>query len=274
MKARMSLVYFLLVLGAGVFVIPFLWTVSTALKTSQEIAKDPVHLIPAKPTLENFPGAWHALPFTTFIGNTVFVTLLATLGTVLSAALVAYGFARFKFKGRNALFYTMLGTMMLPSQVTMIPVFLIWRQLHAIDTFIPLILPAFFGGGPFNIFLLRQFFLTIPHELDEAMLIDGASYPQIWWRLILPLSQPAIAAVVVFSFIGNWDNFEGPLIYLNSPENYTVAMGLRLFQDSFGTNMGQLMSASLIQIVPTIVIFFLAQRYIIKGVAVSGMGGR
>jgi multiple sugar transport system permease protein len=263
-----------LVIGAMLFAVPFASTVSTALKTSEEVAKDPSRIIPAHPTLENFPGAWHALPFPTFVTNTIFVTLLATLGTVLSASLVAYGFARFEFRGRNFLFYTMLATMMLPHHVTMIPTFLIWRELRAIDTFVPLIVPAFFGGGAFNIFLLRQFFLTIPRELDEAMLIDGATYPQIWARLILPVSAPAVATVVVFSFIGNWDNFEGPLIYLNSPENYTVAIGLRQFQDSFGTNMGQLMSATLIHITPMIILFFLGQKYFVKGIVTTGMGGR
>jgi multiple sugar transport system permease protein len=268
------LVFVILTLGALVFTVPLLWTLSTSLKTSEEISQDPTRLVPLHPTLQNFPDAWHALPFPTFVANTVFVTLLATFGTVLSASLVAYGFARFQFKGRNALFYTMLATMMLPGQVTMIPVFMIWRSLGAIDTYFPLIVPAFLGGGAFNIFLLRQFFMSIPRELDEAMLIDGAGYFSIWWRLILPLSAPAITTIVVFSFIGNWDNFDGPLIYLNSPENYTVSIGLRMFQDTFGTNMGQLMAASLIHILPTILIFLFAQRFFVKGIAVGGFGGR
>ncbi len=269
-----ALVFLFLVLGSAAFLVPLLWTFSTALKTNEEIAQDPTRLIPANPTLQNFPDAWNALPFGIFVTNTIFVTLIATFGTVLSASLVAYGFARFRFWGRNVLFTTMLATMMLPGQVTMIPVFMIWRELGAIDTFAPLTLPAFLGGGAFNIFLLRQFFMTIPRELDEAMLLDGASYLGIWRRLILPLSTPAIATIVVFSFIGNWDNFDGPLIYLNSPENYTVAIGLRMFQDAFGTNMGQLMAASLIHITPTILLFLFAQRYFIKGVAIGGMGGR
>jgi ABC-type glycerol-3-phosphate transport system permease component len=272
--ALRALVFVVLLLGSAAFIVPLLWTLSTALKTNEEIAQDPTRLIPAKPTLENFPEAWSALPFGTFVTNTVFVTLVATFGTILSASLVAYGFARFQFWGRNALFYTMLATMMLPGQVTQIPVFMIWRTLGAIDTFVPLTLPALLGGGAFNIFLLRQFFMSIPRELDEAMLLDGASYFGIWWRLILPLSTPAVATIVVFSFIGNWDNFEGPLIYLNSPENYTVSIGLRMFQDTFGTNLGQLMAATLVHITPTIILFLLAQRYFIKGVAISGMGGR
>ena len=163
---------------------------------------------------------------------------------------------------------------MLPGQVTQIPVFLVWRKLHAIDTFFPLIVPAFFGGGAFNIFLLRQFFLTIPRELDEAAMIDGASFIRIWWRILLPLSGPAIASVALFSFLGHWDAFEGPLIYLNSPEKYTVSIGLRMFQDTFGTNFEQVMAASLVHILPTILLFFFAQRYFLKGIALSGMGGK
>lgn len=267
-------VFLLLVLGATAFSVPLIWTFTTSLKTNEEIAKDPTRLIPTHATLENFPGAWNALPFGTFVSNTVFVAIFATLGTVLSATLVAYGFARFKFKGKNFLFYTMLSTMMLPAQVTMIPVFMIWRSLGAIDTFIPLILPAFLGGGAFNIFLLRQFFLTIPVELDEAMLLDGASYIGVWRHLILPLSGPVLATVTLFSFVGNWDNFEGPLIYLNSPERFTVAIGLRMFQDTFGTNVNQLMAATSIHLVPTLVLFLAAQRYFIKGIATTGMGGR
>jgi ABC-type glycerol-3-phosphate transport system permease component len=187
--------------------------------------------------------------------------------------LVAYGFSRFEFKGRGLFFGLLLSTMMLPGQVTMIPVFMIWREFRAIDTFAPLIVPSFFGSA-FFIFMLRQFFLSIPKELDEAAMIDGAGYLRIWWHVILPCSAPAIATVSIFTFLGQWDNFEGPLIYLNSPEKYTVAIGLRMFQDTFGGNFEQVMAASLIHILPTIVIFFCAQRYFLKGITLSGLGGR
>lgn len=268
------IVYLLLIVAVSLFTIPFLFTLSTALKTAQEISDEPGRLIPQKPTLENFAKAWTALPFPRFVGNTVFITVLATLFQVVTGSLVAYGFARFKFRGRNTLFYMMLATMMLPGQVTMIPVFMIWRELHAIDTFYPLIVPSLFGGGAFNIFLLRQFLLGIPRELDEAAMIDGAHYFTIWWRILLPLSTPAVATVAIFSFIGTWDAFDGPLIYLNSPEKYTVAIGLRMFQDSFGTDLEQLMAASLIHILPTMLLFFCAQRYFLKGISLSGLGGR
>ncbi len=267
-------VYMLLILGAVLFSVPFFWLVSTALKSSQEYAADPGALIPKSLAWDNFGKAWTALPFPRFVANTVFVTLICTVAQVVTGSLVAYGFSRFEFRSRNALFYTMLATMMLPGQVTMIPVFLIWRQLGAIDTFFPLIIPAFFGGGAFNIFLLRQFFLGIPRELDEAAMMSGASYLTIWWHILLPLSRPAIATVAVFSFLGNWDAFEGPLIYLNSPEKYTVAVGLRMFQDSFGTNFEQVMAASLVHILPAVILFFCAQRYFLKGINLSGLGGR
>lgn len=267
-------IYVLLIAGSIIFSIPFLWTVSTALKSSEEYARDPSRFVPAHPDFSNFAKAWTALPFPTFVWNTILLTLVCTIAQVLSGSLVAYGFSRFTFRGRNLLFITMLATMMLPSQVTQIPVFLVWRKFHAIDTFYPLIVPAFFGGGAFNIFLLRQFFLTIPRELDEAAMIDGAGFLRIWWKILLPLSGPAIASVALFSFLGQWDSFEAPLIYLNSPEKYTVSIGLRMFQDTFGTNFEQVMAASLVHILPTVLLFFLCQRYFLKGITLSGMGGK
>ena len=273
-RARSFLLFAVLLALASVFAIPLLWTVSTALKSAQEFARDPSRLIPAHPVFENFGKAWNALPFTVFVRNTVFVAVVATGATVLSSSLVAYGFARFRFWGRNALFGAMLGTMMLPSQITLLPVFLIWRDLRLIDTFVPLIAPAFFGSA-FSVFLIRQFFLGIPHELDEAATIDGAGYLRIWWSILLPISGPALATVGVFSFFANWDAFEGPLIYLNSMDNYTLSLGLRTFQGTDGsTRFEQVMAASLIHVLPTIVIFFCAQRYFLKGIAMTGLGGR
>ncbi len=266
--------YLFLVVGSLIFSVPFLWTVSTALKSSEEYAKSPARLIPEQPDFSNFLKAWTALPFPTFVFNTVFITVVCTIAQVLTGSLVAYGFSRFNFRFRNVFFVVLLATMMLPSQVTQIPVFLVWRKLHAIDTFFPLVVPAFFGGGAFNIFLLRQFFLTIPRELDEAAMIDGAGYLRIWWRVLMPLSGPAIASVALFSFLGHWDSFEAPLIYLNSPEKYTVSIGLRMFQDTFGSNFEQVMAASLVHILPTIVLFFVCQRYFLKGITLSGMGGK
>ncbi len=272
--ATQAILYALLIAGSALFCIPLLWTISTSFKTAQEISSDPTALLPRTLAWENFYRAWTDLPFNLFVMNTIYITVITTTAQVVTGSLVAYGFARFQFRMRNVLFYTLLATMMLPGQVTMIPVFMIWRDLGAIDTFYPLIIPAFFGGGAFNIFLLRQFFLTIPKEIDEAAMLDGANYLHIWWRILLPLSGPAVATVAVFSFIGHWDDFMGPLIYLNSPEKYTVSIGLRMFQDTFGTDLERLMAASLIHILPTIVLFFFAQRYFLKGINLSGIGGR
>ncbi len=272
-RLRQALLLLMLCLGAALFSVPFLWTVSTALKTNQQVFEVPPQWIPHPPQWENFRRAWTELPFPRFVLNTVLITGVAVVGQVVSASLVAYGFARFRFPGRNFLFMLMLSTMMLPAQVTMIPVFLFWRELRAIDTFAPLTVPSFFGGGAFTIFLLRQFFLTIPRELDEAAMIDGASPFAIWWRVLLPLSRPALVTVVLFSFLSHWDDFMGPLIYLNSMEKYTVSIGLRMFQDMFGTQLELLMAASLIHILPTVVLFFLGQKYFVKGVALTGLKG-
>ena len=267
------LVYALLVLGSLAFSVPLLWTVSGALKTKAEYVAAPERLVPLHPTLENFGKAWSALPFGTFVQNTLLITVLCTIGQVLSSSLVAYGFARFAFRGRDALFGLLLATMMLPGQVTSIPIFMIWRELRAIDTFVPLVLPSFLGGA-FNVFLLRQFLMGVPRELDEAAMVDGAGPFRVWWSVLLPAMGPALATVAVFTFLGQWDNFEGPLIYLNSPEKYTVSIGLRMFQDTFGGDFEQLMAMTLVHIVPTILIFFAAQRYFVRGIATSGIGGR
>ena len=272
-RLRRLIVYLLLALGAIAFSVPLLWTVSGALKTKAEYAAAPERLIPLHPTLANFGKAWVALPFGTFVQNTILITVLCTVGQVLSSSLVAYGFARFAFKGRDLLFGVLLATMMLPGQVTSIPVFMIWRELRAIDTFVPLVLPSFFGGA-FNVFLLRQFLMGIPRELDEAAMVDGAGPLRVWWSVLMPSMGPALATVAIFTFLGQWDNFEGPLIYLNSPEKYTVSIGLRMFQDTFGSDFEQLMAATLVHIVPTILVFFAAQKYFIRGIATSGLGGR
>lgn len=269
-----AVLYSLLSVGAILFSMPFLWTLSTALKTPENVFKYPPQWIPQPAEWENFAIAWTVLPFTLFVWNTIVVTAIATVGSVLSASLVAYGFSRFKFRFKNLLFFTMLSTMMLPSQVTMIPVFLIWREFRAIDTFAPLTVPAFFGGGAFYIFLLNQFYRTIPKELDEAAKIDGAGYLRIWWSVLLPLSKPAVATICVFSLLANWDDFMGPLIYLNTPEKYTVSIGLRMFQDSQGTSIELLMAAAFIHALPMIVLFFLAQRFFVRGIVTTGLGGR
>lgn len=266
-------VYILLLVGSILVTIPLVWTISSSLKRPEQVFTIPPQLIPNPFMWSNYKIAWTELPFLLFLKNTLIITLFTLVGQVISASLVAYGFARFNFKARNALFYVLLATMMLPYPVTMVSSFMIWNKLHAIDTFIPLILPSFFGGGAFTIFLLRQFFMTIPRDLDEAAMLDGCSYLGIWWKIILPLAKPALVTVVIFSFLGAWDDFMGPLIYLHSVENYTVSVGLNMFKGLYGSRTELLMAASLIHITPCIFLFFAAQKYFIKGIVMSGIKG-
>jgi multiple sugar transport system permease protein len=228
-----------------------------------------------QPQWSNFAAAWRSLPlpFHWFLLNTYTITVICVIGQTLSCSLVAYGFARFRFHGRGVLFLLMLSTMMLPAQVTMIPLFLIWSKLHAVDTFIPLTVPAFFATSAFSIFLLRQFFLGLPRELDEAAMIDGCGPFRIWWQILMPLCRPAVITVAVLTFLASWDDFAGPLIYLHRLENYTVSLALRMFQDQYGTDYSLIMAAALVHIVPPVVLFFIAQRYFVKGIAMSGLKG-
>jgi len=268
------LVYMVLTTGAMIFCVPLFWCASAALKDMQSVFRIPVEWIPKEWHTENFKNAWTVLPFPIFVVNTLIVTCFAVVGQVLSASLVAYGFARFNFPGKRLLFVLVLSTMLLPAQVTMIPVFIIWQKLGLVDTFAPLTIPAYLGGGAFTIFLLRQFYLTIPRELDEAAMIDGCSYFGIWRHIILPLSRPALITVLLFAFMANWDDFMSPLIYLHSQEKLTVSIGLRLFQDQYGqTNLPLLMAASVLHITPVVIIFLIGQRYFIKGIVMTGLKG-
>jgi len=261
--------------GAALFIFPFFWTVTTALKSYQQAFAYPPVWIPKPFVWSNFAEAWTTLPmpFHLFVINTYTIAFIATSGTLLSCSLVAYGFARFRFRGRNLLFLVLLSTMMLPGQVTMIPVFVFWNKLHLVDTFAPLVLPAWFATSAFSVFLLRQFFMTIPKELDEAAMIDGCSYFGIWWRIIMPLSRPALITIVILSFLGEWNDFMGPLIYLNSLRNYTVSIALNMFRDLYYVRLELLMAASLIHIIPVIALFFAAQKYFIKGITMTGIKG-
>lgn len=204
--------------------------------------------------------------------NTVYVTALAIFGTIISSSLVAFAFARLRWPGRDLLFVVMLATMMVPAAVTMLPVFLIFRSLNWIDTLRPLWVTAFFGSG-FNVFLLRQFFLTIPNDLEDAAKIDGCSYFTIYWRIMLPLIKPALAALTIFAFMGNWNNFMGPLIYISSPEKMTLAYALQLFQGAHGGEPAMMMAAATLVMLPVLAVFFFTQRYMIQGVTLTGIKG-
>jgi multiple sugar transport system permease protein len=229
------------------------------------------------PVWKNYPDALKFLPpetnrGLTFLGNTLQVTVLSIIGTLLGSSMVAYGFARLKFPGRDALFIVLLGTMMLPQAVTMMPVFLIFRWLGWVDTLKPLWAPAFFGSA-FNIFLLRQFFLGIPTELEDAAKIDGCSYVGIFWRIMLPQIKPALAALTIMAFMGAWNDFRNPLIYISSPEKETLAYALQLYQTSHGGEPGLMMAASTLVMLPVLALFFFTQRYFIQGITLTGIKG-
>ena len=259
---------------AVVWVLPLVLMISTSLKDQAQVF-EPARLVPDPMLWSNYPRALFGfLPFPTFFKNSFIISIAVVIGDVLSASFVAYGFARFNFPGKRILFVLVLSTMLLPAQVTMIPVFIIWQKLGLVDTFAPLTIPAYLGGGAFTIFLLRQFYLTIPRELDEAAMIDGCSYFGIWRHIILPLSRPALITVLLFAFMANWDDFMSPLIYLHSQEKLTVSIGLRLFQDQYGqTNLPLLMAASVLHITPVVIIFLIGQRYFIKGIVMTGLKG-
>ncbi len=267
------LIYGLLVAGSIVFLLPLLWMLSTSLKVSSAVFAYPPSFLPTSLQWHNYIDGWTALPFTTFLKNSVIITGANVVGNVVSCSLVAFGFSRLRARGRGLLFLLVLGTMMIPNEVTMVPRFILFKQLGWINTLAPLIVPAWFGY-PFFIFLLRQFFMGIPRELDEAAYIDGASFFRVFWNVILPLSKPALGAVAIFSFIGNWNNLLDPLIYLRSQDLYTIALGLNLFLGQYVTVVNQLMAVSILALVPILVIFFFAQKMFVQGVSLTGMGGR
>jgi len=267
-----------LVVGAGIlFALPFLWAIGSSLKPMTEIFKFPPTMWPVAPRWENYADVFRIAPFGRFIYNTAYITAFAMFGQILSASAVAYGFSRFRFPGREMLFFVVLSTMMLPWQVTIVPTFLLFRFLGWINTYFPLILPFFFGGGAFYIFLLRQFFMTIPKDLDEAAKIDGASSVRIFWNILLPLAKPALATVAIFSFIEHWNEFIAPLIFLISPEKFTVSIGLRHFTaspfESDEPREAILMAASLITALPVLILFFVAQKYFVQGIVTTGLKG-
>ncbi|MGQ9556008.1 MAG: carbohydrate ABC transporter permease [Anaerolineae bacterium] len=266
--------YTILVFLSAISLVPFLWMVSTSLKDPRSVFLFPPRWIPDPIVWENYIEALTFLPFARYFANTLFITASNIAGTLISASLAAYAFARLRAPLKGAMFLLILSPMFLPGQVTMIPLFILYKSLDWIDTYNPLIVPAFFGGGAFNIFLLRQFFTTIPLELDHAARIDGCGEAGILWRIILPLSKPALATVTIFSFMNHWNEFLGPLIYINSTQKLTVSVALSRFRGEYGTTAWHLlMAASIVAVLPCILIFFFAQEYFVKGIQMTGMKG-
>lgn len=267
------LIYGLLLLFSFLFLLPFLWMLRSSMMRMDQIFIIPPVLFPDPVRWENYSEAMTFINFGRYYLNTFFIVIMTVSGTVLTSALAAFSFSRLKWKYRNLIFNILLTSMMLPFAVTMIPMFIGWKTVGAIDTYIPLIVPAWFGGGAYNIFLLRQLFSTIPGAYDEAARIDGAGSFYIFSRIILPLGKPGLVVVAMFSFIGCWNDFLGPLIYLNSEIKYTVALGLRQFSGTYNAQWGLLMAASTVAILPTLLIFFFGQKYIIGGISVTGVKG-
>ena len=261
-----------LFLLAFVCVIPLYWMVrSSFMKNTDIYSMRPFVFWPKEMLWSNYTDAMKAANFGRYAVNTLIVVGGCMVGTLVTASMAAYAFSRVKWKGRSACFALILTTMMLPGSVTLIPQFMIWRNLNLVDTYWPLILPSFFGGGAFNIFLLRQFFLGIPRELDEAARIDGAGPFQIFLRVILPLSKSALVVVALFTFLNNWNDFFGPIIYLNSKEHFTLAIGLLQFKGDYSTKWNLLMAASTIVVAPCVAIYLFGQKHLIEGISLTGL---
>jgi multiple sugar transport system permease protein len=259
-----------LILIGLLFLTPFVWLVITSIETTQEIFSTRPILFPSKVVWSNYPHAIQDFPFFRYTYNTLFICFFSIAGTLLSCPLVAYSFARMRYPGRNILFFLMLATMILPSQVTMVPLYIMWDRLGFVNTYWPLVLPHFFGNAMY-IFLLRQFFMSIPFELSEAAKIDGASEFRTFLQVVVPLAKPVIYTVALFQFLGCWSDFMGPLIYLNDPNKWTLSIGLQSFIGDHNVEWGLLMAASTLFTLPIIVIYFFIQRKFIEGITLTGL---
>jgi ABC-type glycerol-3-phosphate transport system permease component len=257
---------------AVLFLLPLFWMISSSLKPNYQVLEFPPRWLPSPLRWQNYPEALTYVPFGRYALNTLFVTLMTIVGHVLSCTVVAYGFARLRAPGKQFLFILLLATMMLPYPATMIPIYIGFNALGWVNTFWPLIVPAFFGNA-FYIFLLRQFFLTIPPNLEDAARIDGANTFQIIWHVILPIVRPAIATVAIFTFQSTWNDFLAPLIYLHDQSKYTVSLGLSFFRSNYDVQWAYLMAASLTVTLPIILVFFLAQKTFIEGITLTGTKG-
>lgn len=265
------LLYLVLAIGAIVVLLPIYWLIRSSLLTLSDVFKFPPILVPRTPVWDNFAIAMRTAPFLLYARNTLIIIIPAVLGTLVTASMSAFGFARFNFPLRGMWFSLVLSAIILPPAVVLIPQFLMWSALHLVNTFYPLIVPLWFGGGAFNVFLLRQFMLTIPRDMDDAARIDGAGYFRIYWQIMIPLIQPALMAVGLFQFFFLWNDFFFPLIYLNDPSTYTIAIGLGNFIGSYTTQWNIMLAAAAIVIVPPVLLFFIGQRSFVEGVALTGI---
>lgn len=258
--------------GAIVMVLPFLWMVSTSFKDLGQAFRYPPVWIPKPITLQNYKEVWQLMPFSRYLFNSAYVAAITTVADMITASLAAFAFARMRWRGRDVVFLIYLGSMMVPGQVTLIPKFILMKYMHLVDTYAGLILPGCFSA--FGTFLLRQYFLLIPRELDEAAMIDGCGWLGIWGRIIVPLSKPALATLAVFAFTGSWNAFQWPLVMVSRPEMRTVTLAIRSFSTEYSTYWTQMMAASAVALLPIIILYLTCQKYFVKGIATSGFGGR
>lgn len=265
-------VHIVLVLMSVFFMAPFVWMLSTSLKPITQVFAYPPEWIPRPFEWSNYAKAMNYIPFWTYWNNTLLIAAASTAGVVLSCPIVAYSMARLQWAGRNMLFMVTVAVMMIPGQVTMVPLFLIFRELNWVGTPLPLIVPHFFGV-PFYIFLMRQFFMQIPKDLEDAARIDGASEWRIYWNIMLPLAMPAALTTGLFQFMASWTDFLGPLLYLKDQKQYTLSLGLQQFQSELGTEWTMLMAVSVMMTLPIIILFFLLQKRFIQGISFSGVKG-
>lgn len=271
-EKKKILAYFILILSSIVLLFPFYWMIRSSFMTDREIFSIVPKWIPSTFHFENYVKAFNSAPFGRYFLNSSMLVVVNVLGAVFSASFAAYGYTRFQFKGRNFFFALLISTMMIPYTVLMIPQFIGWNAVGAYNTFLPLTIPAFFGSA-FNIFLVKQFFMGIPKEYDEAAFVDGAGYLTIYLKVILPMAKPALCTVGVFTFMNTWNDFMGPLLYLNSQNLKTVSLGLQMFIGQFSQQWNLLMAAATVVMIPMILVFFLAQRYFIEGITFSGLKG-
>lgn len=267
------MVYLLLVIFSLVTLFPLIWMISTSLKSGDVIFEIPPHFLPDGMHWENYWRAVLEINFLNLFKNTMVITFLQLVSNVFVSAFVAYGFARFDFPGRNIWFLLVLSTIMLPGEVTMIPVFIGFSEIGWGNSIMPLVIPGFFGGAPVFIFLLRQFFLSVPKDLEESAVIDGANSFKIFYRIFIPLSVPALMTIGIFSFQGSWNDLLGPLIYLNDVDKFTLTLGLSMFKGVMKVEWGPLMAGSIMALLPVLIVFFLAQKYFVEGIKLSGIKG-
>lgn len=265
--------YIIMILVSLVFCFPVLYLIFTGFKTPQETVAFPPTLIPKKWILSAYEEGLSSGIFSKYLLNSIFVSGMVVIGTVSSAALVGFGFARLRSRMKNFLFMLVLATMMIPSSVTLIPVYSIYSKIGWIDTYLPLIVPAFTGGGAFSIFLIKQFFEAIPNELVESSKIDGAGWFTIFWKMFLPNSKPVLLVVIIFAFVNSWNDFFAPLIFLINPEKFTVAIGLNTFRNSYGAAMdiAPLMAMATLSVLPILLLFVFAQKYFVQGITTTGL---